>query len=730
MDRTAISLALSVVMDDIGVSEEMIKLRRHMCLFQESFNSWKEATYIFGSQSEGSTTLGMESDFDTLRCNGTRHVGLDVSKMRIEDMNHLLVRTPFSLPQCCSLQVVIPITETDQVPWFGRIPRLEPTYITDEDERLVLSSWAEHPNNTTYFCSAIDRNVEYHGPALTVFENRDIVLAERCKQLPDDCKIIFSRSRPGHWPRSATLEEAKHCEMFLNKPGFKSNDFGFNEKRHYGFILVQSSYPISFLATQWRMSTNLIERLLMFDLNAVQMKAYVITKMIKKEHLKLAVGDRLSTFQFKTALMFTVEQTPPEIWTEDNLVQCVVKCLTTMKRFLKRRYCPHYTIAAINLFADKLMLHEFQLLQNIISDVLETCLNDIFPLKMDDIGERMAAALSLNLHTKIIQLTQRNENERAIVKSILTHLVLCSPVRLIKDEIRRKHNTCSDKLMEKGLVSAIKCFKFCLQDSIKTSVDGLWLQTLQSTLTSLKASVAIGKQKKVSQKIINLYEISLYTGTLACYLKYASMFICTEQYRRSASVLADIEEQIKPLLEVLPLPGSTEQHDTRSSKDITKYAKQYMEKVSMPVVFMFNENNCVPDFLEYEIHAATIPANSEFTRDYVSTMKNDVAADALPYFFYLKFITFKQLGQPVLQKAAFDNILKFRRTKELFGTTRRPLARYGSTTMNLIGHCWEMNYNYLEAVKDYMYAQEMNPHNNAASWHIFVLVGRCLANTA
>ncbi|KAH3814812.1 hypothetical protein DPMN_143325 [Dreissena polymorpha] len=81
----------------------------------------------------------------------------------------------------------------------------------------------------------------------------------------------------------------------------------------------------------------MIERLLMFDLKIVQMKAYVMTKMILKEFLQPLVDERLSTFQMKTALLFTLEQFPEEIWRDDNLAQCEIYCLDTTKAFLETR---------------------------------------------------------------------------------------------------------------------------------------------------------------------------------------------------------------------------------------------------------------------------------------------------------------------------------------------------------------------------------------------------------
>ncbi|KAH3852288.1 hypothetical protein DPMN_094791 [Dreissena polymorpha] len=63
------SRKLDKVMEDIGVTEEVIRFRRHVHLLLETIISIMEkevVVRIFGSQSEGSTTLGMKSDLDAL----------------------------------------------------------------------------------------------------------------------------------------------------------------------------------------------------------------------------------------------------------------------------------------------------------------------------------------------------------------------------------------------------------------------------------------------------------------------------------------------------------------------------------------------------------------------------------------------------------------------------------------------------------------------------------------
>ncbi|KAH3739275.1 hypothetical protein DPMN_045925 [Dreissena polymorpha] len=81
--------------------------------------------------------------------------------------------------------------------------------------------------------------------------------------------------------------------------------------------------------------------------------------MIRKELFASEYRDRLSTFHFKTAFFFAVENIRHDVWREDNLLNCVKYILATIKRFLKRRYCPHFTIDNVNLFYDKFERHEF-----------------------------------------------------------------------------------------------------------------------------------------------------------------------------------------------------------------------------------------------------------------------------------------------------------------------------------------------------------------------------------
>ncbi|KAH3802388.1 hypothetical protein DPMN_156064 [Dreissena polymorpha] len=314
-----------------------------------------------------------------------------------------------SFPQCCSLQSSIISPNNDDWTWVNKI----------NPERLFIvicrkgRDWL-----TTSFLFTIDGlksyHLQQHGPATTregMGMQCEQVNAVYCFASPADCLVLLQRPRPGHWPKKETLTKAKQFGVFLMNPGTLAHSFDFDSSNYTGKFVVR--HPYDYASVQCRMSTNLTERLLMFDLNLIQMKTYTVTKMIKKEILYPLVGDGLSSFHMKMALLFTVEQFPEMIWTDDNIVQCVLYSLNTLRRFVKRRHCPHYTIAKVDVFSGKLQKHNFQSLNDKLKALTDSKLSCIFSLQMDQIGERISGnptAQNANIHNNVGKPIQINKN--------------------------------------------------------------------------------------------------------------------------------------------------------------------------------------------------------------------------------------------------------------------------------------------------------------------------------
>ncbi|KAH3847169.1 hypothetical protein DPMN_089486 [Dreissena polymorpha] len=136
--------------------------------------------------------------------------------------------------------------------------------------------------------------------------------------------------------------------------------------------------------------------------------------MIRKEFLHPLVDERLSAFHMKTALLFTVEQFPEDIWRDDNLVQCVIYCLNTLKRFLKTGYCPHSSIDSVNLFAGKPNVNVVNIVKHKVTDMINSGLSCLLTLNMDYVGKR----LEFNRH-KIPGLEIQFETIRKMMTGLL-----------------------------------------------------------------------------------------------------------------------------------------------------------------------------------------------------------------------------------------------------------------------------------------------------------------------
>ncbi|XP_052818087.1 uncharacterized protein LOC128244112 [Mya arenaria] len=355
-----LSLRLSRVLEDIGVNRNMIAMRRRIWLMREKsqtinvpLDGRNTKFYHFGSQSEGTTTLGMQSDLDGL-ISTDFPVILDWDEWQPRKYQLLVVKTDQFPPQHCWLQ------------WLRRDLPLPMTQVQRYSDVMDNEGRVLHTNSLVELNAVIRQlsssgEVVQHGPSRSFNEN-DFVLAHHCRSLPNECQFLFHRPRPGHWPRRDTLARVRQVGVFLVPQRYSECPSRPTRCRSTALHVTPNNpyYPQS--NYEWRFSTSMMERLLMFDMNSVQCKTYVFIKILRKTFLKPVVGDRLSTFHMKTAMLFTIETYPPEIWREENLVQCVIYCLTTLCRWLKLKHCPHYTIDRVNLLTGKLFKHELPIL--------------------------------------------------------------------------------------------------------------------------------------------------------------------------------------------------------------------------------------------------------------------------------------------------------------------------------------------------------------------------------
>jgi hypothetical protein len=152
---------------------------------------------------------------------------------------------------------------------------------------------------------------QQHGPSIAEqgqpgFRDRDRVFAYPCKSWPQPASSWLDRQGIGRWATQEMKRFAASTGCFFVPTGSKV-----------------SIYP----ELEWRISTSLTERFLMFNLNVTQIRCYVLLKMILKSFLNPQDEINISSFMCKTVLLQCIENTESGIWKDSNLLTCLTYCL-------------------------------------------------------------------------------------------------------------------------------------------------------------------------------------------------------------------------------------------------------------------------------------------------------------------------------------------------------------------------------------------------------------------
>ncbi|XP_053403277.1 uncharacterized protein LOC128558361 [Mercenaria mercenaria] len=281
-----VSRRLSQVLDDIGVNERTVNVRRRTGLLRESFWTLKcnvlgddSKCYNFGSQTEGTTTVGLKSDTDFLHCYHDCNVIQDWGDWKQGKMNLLMIQDDAVPPGYCRLQLLrpdIPVARED----------LPDEYHEYDDERRVLMK-------NTYLNQGLIEGFVRHGPACTNEDlNVDIVIAFPCKRWPSEAELWMFRYYTNQSNNIHLIRQAVQSGCFLVGTGYSSSQ---NER------------------LEWRISTSMAERDIMSSMNITQVRCYVLLKMIMKTFITPDFPDTVSSFHCKTVLMHLIENSKNEL---------------------------------------------------------------------------------------------------------------------------------------------------------------------------------------------------------------------------------------------------------------------------------------------------------------------------------------------------------------------------------------------------------------------------------
>ncbi|XP_053381723.1 uncharacterized protein LOC128549230 [Mercenaria mercenaria] len=314
------SMCLSEILSDIGLNEEMVLKRRRAWLQRESLATLahrlkgiQQTIYMFGSLTEGTTTFGMRSDNDMLIYYDIHNVVSGIEDCKPEKINLLVFSEVSTPPGYCLLS---------QVQRDTPFHRLKQTLLPHGLFQIFFN-----------YLNAIDDN-EYklHGPALRVkgrFDpnDQDYVYAYHCQAWPSSARTWLTEEGIGGWPTKEMKSFAETNGCFLVGVGSKGSD------------MEQYEY---------RISTSLAERCLMFSLNITQIRCYVLMKMIIKTFIHPCGDSIITSYMCKTVLFHCIQHTYSTLWQESELLYCLTLCLSALQYCVLIGNCPHFIIRENN----------------------------------------------------------------------------------------------------------------------------------------------------------------------------------------------------------------------------------------------------------------------------------------------------------------------------------------------------------------------------------------------
>jgi len=678
---------LSRVLDDIGVIQDMTDLRRHIHLLYDTLwtiggklQGGNESQYIVGSQSEGTTTVGMDSDTDNFVILNNHLVVFDWAEWDKDKIILLAIKDNTTPPQLCYLQRLrhdLPLKMDQPV---------NPTDEVDEEGRVLVSNkWMEDIlwEDGKHIGPMIS-----HGPSRSFSDKVDLVFAFPCASMPEECEFLFSRPRPGHFPKPETLERARRCPTFLVPQGHP-----FSEHKHL----------------QWRISTSLWERFLVFDFTAEQQHVYVLLKMIRKTFIKPVVGDNLSTFHMKTAVMFTIESCQPDIWRRDNIIACAVNCLNTLLRWIRMGKCPHFTTGSVNLFDGKLDKRMLFKLQDVITQIKSHNMWCIYQIQMDMLGFHLLPDI------RILD-DRRHSNQLKILRGILFWIP--HNVSVIMSKLMSASRQQDIYEAVHGIIGQLQHLHSIHNSgsSLEREAASLLLPHVYGTLASILASCYITRQLPVPQFVINLYQLSFTSDLMSTKLKYASMLYCSGQCAAAAQVLTHCEGLLGPdvhhycTCDGRPLTWKN-QSDAHLEAGLDGNMIELLKShSSLCVRFSIHERCCVPEHLQYEMFR-TMTHEDQQLRHVNNEWMDLVMIDCVPFLYYLQYLVYRQLGQPARKMSALQKL-------EDYAGQPGGILGHVDTAFHVLAHCCELENEPNDAFGLYQQSVLYFPRNNIANWHL------------
>jgi hypothetical protein len=689
---------MSQVMDGIGVNEKIVIKRRRLMLLNESLltlplqlGGHTLSGFYFGSQTEGTTTLGLNSDTDVLFSINKYNVIQSLGEWEYGKLNYLMIQGENVSPGYCLLQEL-----RKDVPQ-PRVVKVNGHSYRDRIGEIFLK-------NTTTSINGVHNAVVKNGPALSAqkfpgAKDTDIVVAFPCHFRAIQAAHWLNQQREDHWPTNDIIQYCSNTRCFV-----------------VGVGKTGSIYE----ELEWRISTSFAERCLMFNLNITQINCYILMKMILKTFITQIFPDSISSFMCKTVLLHCISFTRCDSWNENTLFICLSFCLSTLYNCVQNEYCPHFFITENNLMSGRFSRETKPLILETLRYVIERNGRALLEIKCSNFGPYLQSSLNgfVPKHAHFIPTKTVGQLLRNTANSVSQSVILLFATEGMID------------LPPRLTIPKLLTFMSYHHKENITNIDRkayrLITRYLYCTLGSILASFKINQQDHLTyKKALSFTSLGLDADVAYGKLKLASVFYCGGYIERTELILKNIEE-CYDLSVVEPVCGCHEFNKNARRERFDRLCYKSNEECTLLkhltascVYFIRCEMKCCPSELQHEMFRSTQKEVADRQRG-TEKMMDMAVVDSLPYLYFLQYKTYSRLGRQDDKQRALSNIA---RTIDV-----EPNLGHRETALNLLGQCMEEENIPENAFKCYALSLQIRGRNNSAKLHICKLLNKLINN--
>ncbi|KAK3587136.1 hypothetical protein CHS0354_006777 [Potamilus streckersoni] len=658
-----ISCIIMGILHKIGVNGRIRKKRREEWMKCEqllTFWSKKCKGFIFGSQMEGATTPGLNSDIDLVSLTNSDVAVYDIINKEPDKNNYLMVADEDTFPGYYKLVYKPELC-------FSYVDPVD--IMVNHEKRIVFK-----PSAFVYPLGII------HGPAAT---------NETDWNVPMDC---ITGMRVQDWlPHANSWMQRQRCRNWITSEDFEN----FVQKEAF---LVPVGNPISSdRYLEWRISFTTIERELMWKLNNTQIGSYVLMKMIIKHFITPAIGECLTSYQCKTTLFWLIENMDKGLWKPQNLLICVDAFLKTVLLWVKGTFCPNYFIPQENMFLGKLSVHKSCCLYNILSNLIDMDFRYLTSIPFDGIGQALSRACSRIYSLHLIpygrehQLDETQDSDVLCIKQPILwskRLALTVYISLLKES-----SNVLDLLIK--LIQEYQSCREVLQDDLF-----VWIKLLYSHFGCQLASSCFARGNFYGQEIETAHMYLQYgesSDVTSGRLRLAGFYLKLGYPALAEEVLTAVERYFKHYVCDLATVDIIDMDDVTIHEIVSgnlTTLQTYRNCLALSVLYLPSEIHCIPPPLSNELFWSVC----EF-----------VVVDARPYMYFLQHQTYLALAKSRERTVALENLASASSQKRI---------RHHEMYLNLLAYCLRQEECVLEGLECLFRSLRIRPEYNGAIWQI------------